>query len=639
MKNKPFFLFIIFLFFSNIIFYSCNTDTHQQSIDVEEINLFKSIEYQTAFKNKTRAADGTPGEAYFQNRADYQIKADFIPKMRTVIGEEIITYQNNSPDSLDKIVIHLYQDFYKKGNSRDWSIGHVDLHDGVEIKSIEINNKTIDLNSKNISRYATILQIYLDESLKPNTELELKINWSLVIPKKVNIRHGTYHETSFFVAYWYPKIAVYDDIYGWDTNPYSGTHEFYHEYGNYDVEITVAGDYLVWSSGIFQNPQELLQQKIYDKFIASKTSDEVINIITKIDRENKQILNSKQKNTWKFKAENLPDFAFALSDTYLWDGTSAEVKGERVFVNAVYHETSPDFPKVAEISKQIIELFAEPEIMNYPYPYPQMTAFNGHGGMEFPMMINDGNSKSHDDCVFVTAHEITHSFFPFYVGTNENTTSWLDEGLVTFLPKKIEKILSDDKDFEPHNRIIKYYNKTAGTKHDIQLMTFAGQQNYQTYRFLSYTKSATAFYILREELGEEIFYKCIAEFITRWNGKHPTPYDFFYTFNDVSGENLNWFWEKWFFDLAYADLAIGEITEKNNKSNIEIINKGGLPIPIKLTVTYADESKELIEYKANIWKTNNKTFNIILDKKDIIEIELDTETIPDIFPDDNIKKL
>ncbi len=621
MKNTILILTLAF------IFLGCNNINAQK----DDNKLYINREYKEAYEKGTRNFDGKPGNNYFQNKTDYQIKAEFFTETGTVVGEEIITYKNNSPDELDKIVLHLYPNLYKKGNLRDWNIGTIDLHDGVELTNVEINDKKIEINAQNAG---TILTIPLDENLKPNSEIKLKINWSYILPKQVTIRQGTYHETAFFVAFWFPKIAVYDDIYGWNTNPYSGMQEFYHEYGDYDVEISVSGEYLVWSSGILQNSKELLQPKIYDKFIEAKKSNAIINIITKEDIENKQILNSTEKNTWKFKAKNLPDFAFALSDKFLWDGTTAKAGDKQTFVSAVYSEKSKDFFDVAEISKQVIEAFSEPEILGYHYPYPQMTVFNGGGGMEFPMMVNDGSTRNYEKCVHLTAHEITHSFFPFYVGTNENTSSWMDEGLVTFLPKKIEKKLSKKENIIPFKDVLNTYNQFGGTKHDLPIMTPTNQEKGRTYRFLSYYKPAVAMYILRDYLGEEVFYKCMQEFIARWNGKHPSSYDFFYTFNNISGENLNWFWKQWFFSFAYADLAIGNISENNTK--IEIINKGGLPIPIKLTAIYKDNSSEQFYYKADVWKNKNHTYYITI-KKDIKELKLDTETLPDVFDNDNFK--
>ncbi|MCF6184963.1 MAG: hypothetical protein L3J56_10165, partial [Bacteroidales bacterium] len=337
--------------------------------------LFMQKEIQQAYKNKTRSFSGKPGENYFVNRTDYVIKADFNPKTRQISGNEVITYTNNSPDTLKKMYFNLYQDIFKKGNSRDWDIGTVDITDGVKIKKIIFEGKEIDMNSKEISNKQSILKINLPENILPHSKAKIEIEWELTIPGTVPIRMGTYEKDNFMIAYWYPKVAVYDDIVGWNTHGHSGNQEFYNDFGDFSVEITLPGEYQIWAAGVLQNMKELYTKKYVERFEKSKKTDDVVHIITKEDREAKDIMKKADFHTWKFKSEQTPDFAFGVSKTYFWDATSIKSGNRRVSINAVIKPTSENFKRVAEIAHKTLKLFTE-EIPGIPYPYPQVTDFN-----------------------------------------------------------------------------------------------------------------------------------------------------------------------------------------------------------------------------------------------------------------------
>lgn len=592
-------------------------------------DLFMPKEVRKAYEKKTRSLDGTPGENYFQNQTDYKIKAEFFPEERKIEGNEIISYKNNSSDTLKYLKIKLYQDLFKKGAARDWDLGEIDLHDGVNIKSIKIAGKTIDLE-KNSWRRSTLMTIKPTNPILPNSETEIEIDWSLVLPAKVNVRMGTYNKTNFMVAYWYPKMAVYDDIEGWQRQPHTGSSEYYNEYGNFDVEITVPSDYTVWSSGILQNPKEIYTKKYLKRIKEASTSDEIAHIITKQDRKNGEITKKAEKHTWKFKIENMPDFAMAISNQYLWDATSQKVGNKRVFISAVYKHNSKDFHEVAEISKFCVNYFSNvtPAI---DFPYPQITIFNGSGGMEFPGMVNDGDARTRNGTIHVTSHEIGHSYFPFFVGTNEQKYAWIDEGLISFFPREIVGELTNDSSYVTFKDIISSYNYMAGSLYEVPLM-ISSTNTRESYRYHAYSRSAIAFYQLRELIGKEKFNQGLQEYARRWNGKHPIPFDFFNTFNSVVGEDLVWFWKPWFFELGAPDLAVGEL--KN--STVEIINKGGFPVPIKLQLTYENGETKTISKKADIWKTKNRTQLELLPDK-LKKIKLDTDLVPDVYPENNEK--
>ncbi len=601
---------------------------------VGQENLYMPKEIKRAYEKGTRSFDGKPGKNYFQNRTDYSIQAEFDPDTRLLQGKEKITYTNNSPDTLKSVVIRLYPDILKKGNRRNQFIDPNDVTDGVEIVKLIV--KGVELEPEKLNRVGTNLIFRLPEPLPPDGATNFLIEWKYTFQANTNIREGRYHETTYFIAYWYPKVAVYDDIEGWNRHIYNGEQEFYNEYGDFDVKITVPENYLVWSSGIMQNGEDILNKKIWDRLENSKLSSDIIHVVDSKDIAKGKLTKKDGSNTWHFKAENLPDFAFALSNNYLWDATSLQLGNKRVHVNAVYHESSNDFHEVAEISKETIRLLSD-SVMQTEFPYPQMTAFNGHFGMEFPMMVNDGDAENRNGTLFVTAHEITHSYFPFYVGTNEQKYAWMDEGLVTFLPKVIEDALSDDEGYHAFSQSLRTYAYYAGSKYDVPIMVPSSQLTGPTYMYISYSRAAVAFYVLQNILGYELFQKCLVEFIDRWRGKHPTGYDFFYTFENVSKQNLNWFWEPWFFEFGYPDLAINSIEQNEDQFSVEVERIGRFPAPVNLIITYQDGSEESVQRNANIWKDAGLIKYVkFITKKKVKKVEINTLTVPDTNPKNNI---
>jgi len=332
-------------------------------------DLYMPMEYRAAYKNETRSMDGKPGKNYFQNVTDYDIHAEFFPDARLLTGNEVISYTNNSPDELMGLFFHLHQNLYKTGMINQFEIPQQDLHDGVLIKSMKING--IEIDTATLQYASTLFMVRLPGPILPSTEAIIEIEWELTTPASPGFRIGTYDTTNFFIGYWYPKLCVYDDISGWNNQAgFGGYAEFYNEYGDFDVDITVPADYTVWSSGLLQNTDEIFTAEFAERLKLASTSDEVVRIIDKGDREKNKITKPAEKHTWKFRAENLPDFAFALSNKYLWDATSIEIGDGRVLVNAVYNENAINFKKVAEIGRNSVRLFST-KTFSIPFPYPK----------------------------------------------------------------------------------------------------------------------------------------------------------------------------------------------------------------------------------------------------------------------------
>ena len=515
--------------------------------------------FQAAFDQQTRSADGTPGSNYWQNRSDYQIKASIDPATRTLTGSEIITYTNNSPDSLKSIVIRLHQDIFKKGNPRDRSVKADDLTDGVAISRLSLDGKEADLTkvsgvparysrgkAAQLTRYGTNLYVQLNEKLATGQQVSVEVDWSFVIPKDSRMRMGSFGPSTFFVAYWFPQIAVYDDVDGWDRGNYTGTVEMYNDFGDFEVELTMPDSLMVWATGLLQNPEEVLAETQAARFQEAKTSDEVVRIVTAEDQANGNFLQKNGHNSWKFKAEYVPDFAFAVSDFYLWDATSIEVeKGRRVFVDAGYKPDAALYDQAAEMARMVVEDLSQ-NIPGVPYPFPSITVFNGSGGMEFPMIVNDGPVTSKFGLITLTYHEIAHTYFPFLMGINERKYAWMDEGWAQILPGDLARKLEPNA---PNSMrwVAMSYERTAGGSMELPLMAPTAFTAVSGYGVHAYSKPALAYTFLRDMMGDEQFTKAVQLYIERWRGKHPIPHDFFNSMEAGYGKDLDWFWKPWFF--------------------------------------------------------------------------------------------
>ncbi len=533
-------------------------------------------------------------------------------------------------------MIRLYPDILKKGAIRDETVNPADLHDGVDITKLVVDKSNIDVKSARSAAkmIGTNMFVTLSAPLLPKNKLSVEINWNYTLPKDTRIRQGAYGQSSYFIAYWYPQMAVYDDIDGWDKLNYTGTQEFYNDFGNFDVEITMPDTYLVWATGVWQNPEEILTKDYARLYQTARTSDQIIRIVKQEDLKKGNITVKKPQHTWKFVAEYVPDFAFATSKEYLWDATSVvvdEKTGRRTVVGAAYNPKSEDFYEVARFGRETVAYLSR-ELPGVPFPYPNLTVFNGSGGMEFPMMVNDG-SYSLAEAAEVTAHEIAHTYFPFYMGINERKYAWMDEGWAQMLPNGIAFQLKPGttQTFSPQGYNALAYSSFAGKSQEMPMMTPSNLLTGSSYGFASYYRPGVAYALLKDLLGEEVFKKTLKEYMSRWNGKHPMPYDFFYTFNDAAGEDLSWYWKPWFFESGYPDLAIKDASYNGGKAKITVERKGTIPVPVTLRVIFADNSEETINESARVWQnggneyTTEKSFD-----KPIKRIELGNRKIPDV---------
>ena len=576
-------------------------------INAQESRLFMPKKIKQAYENNTRSFDGKPGENYWQNTVDYTIKVSVDVANNELEGSESLVYHNTSPDEINMLVIRLYANVFKKGSPRANSVKAEDLTDGVELFDVLINGIKIDLTSqKSVMRRGTNLFLSLDKPLASGADLTLDAKWKQKIPH-YDGREGIIDSTSFFIGYWYPQVSVYDDIFGWDRLNYTLQTEFYNNLANFDVEISAPKNFAVWATGILENPDKVLPKEIEKRFIKAKTSDVPIAIIKKEDIENGF---EARKNTWHFTANQVSDFAFALSDHYLWEGARQVIDGRDVFISSVYpNEPGSSFSKLTGIQQKAMKHFSE-DFPGIPYPYPSFTTFIGNGGMEFPMMANNGSPNAS-----VTLHEMYHTYFPMYVRINERRWAWMDEGWA----KYVELVVNNRyfKEQPDHTQVFSRINFSnfSGTISDLPLITSSQFLTRRNYSWESYSIPANIYGILHHLFGEELFLKCYREYIHRWAKKSPSPYDFFFTFENVSGFDLEWLWKPWFFEFGSVDVAI----ESFENGKLTIANVGVKPFPLFFEVKYKNGEISTFSEKVDVWAKGNKQIEIAIENSDSVK--------------------
>jgi len=601
------------------------------------------LEVKQAYKSGTRAPSGYPGPNYWQNNAKYEIDVRLLLGEKILKGEEMVTYFNNSPDTLDRIVIRLYQNIYKKGNPREWPMGDNET-EGVIIDWLIINGDSIDLDDRRSANvFATNLTVMLPKPLLPDDSLEMETRWNFEISDRT-LRTGHYGNNRFFIAYWYPQIAVYDDIDGWDRVEYLGMVEYYNDFNEYDVKISAPPGYVVWATGDLVNERDMFSDYVLKNLMTARLTNDITRIFSAEDfkKRNKIIrydgINAFHTNIWHFQATQVPDFSFAVTRDVNWDGSSLMVDSltrRRVFVDAVYADSARTYQQSAEWARASVAYMSF-ELPGVPFPYPHMTTVSNDtrgGGMESPMMANNGDPESAPDAALTIFHEIAHSYFPFYMGTNERKYAWMDEGWAAFLPLEFSKKYFPDHPYD--SRSIKGFELISGREREATPMTLSYSiGDYDSYRSHAYVRSALAYYFLQDAMGKIQFKSALQEYMRIWHGKHPLPYDFFNVFKNYSGMDLDWFLNPWFFTRAYADLGIKKIT---NDNKIVIQNYGGLPLPVVVICEFADGTTELVRKSTSVWRSGDPAIIIQVDSDKMIKkVSLGSELVPDVDDSNNL---
>lgn len=656
--------------FSLLFFLSCSsTEQVHQSMDTSQTNVdISAIErpipypldipagYLNAIENGTRTSTGAPGENYWQNEASYDLHAEIDPDTHTLYGKASINYQNNSPDDLQVLVIELAQNLHKEGTPKKET---TEITGGIDLTHISVNGKTYEettfweLWSQDSSGYVldgTHLYIYPDEILRPGDSTNFDFEWNFVIPEQgASGRMGHSRDNLYYIAYWYPQVSVYDDVYGWFSDSFVGNAEFYHGYADYNVTINMPADWLVMSTGEFLNPEETLSTQTLERYNQAAESDDVVVIVDFDEIENSTASPTNDLLTWKFQAKEVMDVAFSATRESRWDGTRSPVGDlngdgttEYTRIHTFYRDTAPLWEQQAEYAQHSIEFLSD--YTELPYPWPHMTSVEGadiiSGGMEFPMMtvIGDYNSAGAVRLYGVTAHELAHMWFPMMISTNERRYTWIDEGYTTYHTNEAN---IDYYGSDRFNRmdVFSNYLQISGTEQEGEMMRWSDfHYPGPAYGIASYAKPGSVLYALRTVIGDDVFMEAHLELIQRWKYKHPYPWDIFKTFEDVSGQNLDWFWRAWYYETWVLDQKVADVYKEDNRTIIEIEDLGQIPMPVLLTIQLEDgtEIKERLEVEPWLNGKRVQRFESNIEKT-VVRVEIDAEhQLPDTDRSNNV---
>jgi hypothetical protein len=579
--------------------------------------------------------DGRPGKNYWQNYARYDINITAMPPDRNIKGTETITYINNSPDTLRNTNFKLFLNVHKAGAPRDFGAPPDYLTTGVQIDDWKMNSEKVQVRTDPF--VFTNLPVRLPKPLLPHDSVQFSIEWHYQISLRSG-REGMIDSTTYFLAYFYPRVAVYDDYNGWDQMPFVDSKEFYSDFNDYIVTLNVPKNYIVWGTGTLQHPENLLQPTFLKRFNESLNSDQLVRIATKEDLTAKNITAQNAVNSWQFKATNVPDVAFGLSDHFNWDGVSVIVDDathRRASAQAAYNDTARDYHSVALFARHALDWLSH-HWPGIPYPYEKTTVFQGYAGMEYPMMAND---ESYADTIFsrfVAEHEIAHTYMPFYMGINETRYGFMDEGWATTFELLIGRDdLGVEKAEESYRRFrVRGWINDPSPGEDIPIASPGDNLTGAALGNNEYGKPSLGYFAVKDLLGDDVFKKCLHAYMDRWHGKHPLPWDFFFTFNDVTAKNLNWFWNNWFFSNNYIDLALKSASRGANGYSIVIQNIGGMPAPVDVILNYTDGTKQSFHQTPAIWQSDPQQATVkVPASKKVQSISLDGG----IFMDADVK--
>ena len=565
--------------------------THAQTI--EQLNdSFRQLDPYLPTANSYRTASGAPGHAYWQQQVDYKIAVELDDDTQSLEGRETITYHNNSPDELRYLWLQLDQNRFAKGSMDQETRAAKDLdkssfkdfHRDVYEKDFEGGHKVKFVrdaagNDLPYTVVETMMRVDLRAPLKPGQTLKLDIAWSFrifdgtIIKARGGYEYFKEDENYIYeVAQWFPRLAAYSDYNGWHNKQYLGDGEFTLEFGDYDVAVTVPAHHVVTATGVLQNPAEVLSDLQRKRLEKARKSDRPVHIITPDEALANQHQRSKETKTWRFKAENVRDFAFASSRKFIWDamGYKQKENGETVMAMSFYPEEANPLwglysTHAVAHTLQVYNKYA------LVYPYPVAISVHGAvtGGMEYPMISFNGyRPTKHDDgtrtyerktkygLISVVIHEVGHNYFPMIVNSDERQWTWMDEGLNTFLQYLAEQEWEQDypsRRGEPY-KIVDFM------KGDNQVPIMTNAESLLQKGNNAYAKPATALNILRESiLGRELFDFSFREYSRRWQFKRPTPADLFRTMEDASGVDLDWFWRGWFYTTNHVDISLDNV--------------------------------------------------------------------------------
>lgn len=580
-----------------------------------------------------RAGSGAPGARYWQNRADYTLNATLDTTGKSVRGSLRLRYRNNSPDTLRFVWFHTEQNAFRSGslNSYYFPAGSRFGARGFEGGDVferfnQINGtRTLVLHPRG---QETVTKVDLAEPLAPGASTTFDIAWHFAVPEHGADRMGR-DGALYEIAQWYPRIAVYDDVRGWNTDPYLGQGEFYLDYGDYDLNVTVPAGYIVAATGLLQNAQEVLTSAQISRLAQAKTSATTVHIVTPEElRSGAARARKTGTMTWRFRSENVRDAVWAASPEFIWDASG----WNGILAMAYYRPTAIDpWRDAADQARMSIMEYSE---RWFQYPWPQISAVEGPiSGMEYPMMAMEAHSDDVYDLYNVVTHEIGHMWFPMIVGSNERVHMWQDEGFNTFIntfsegrryPQRGDQMA---RAMEERQQIETLMSRGL----DITIETPPDRIDPRLLGVAAYVKPSVGLQLLRQEImGPEAFDDAFRTYIRRWAYRHPTPADFFRTMEDVGGRRLDWFWRPFFLENARYDQSIESVatTASGNGQHVTVTfgNRQRGVLPVRARFTFADGTTQDVMYPGEVWGLSQRRYVREYDfAKRVAKVELDPD--------------
>ncbi len=612
-----------------------------------------------AYERSTRDSTGRPGRNYWQLRTDYTIEARLDPATQTITGRETITVHNESPDPLTEIRLRLDHNIYRPTTPQGLSTP-AETTDGMVITKLAVNGEAADVNAPTPGRgggapaglrvvdlHLTNARIVLPTPIAPRATAKLEIDWRTKLPGGPS---GAGHrmtqrwaDTLFQPTQWYPRVAKYDDLRGWDTNIYLGPAEFYNNFGRFDVRITVPGGWIVSGTGVLQNPNEVLTASARERLAKVTTSDSVTTIVGPDEVGPGVATAAGDWLTWHLVADQVNDFAWATAKKFVWTATRATIPGKGpVPVHMVYLPGRATlFRDAGWKARHALEFYSK---LYAPYPFPQLTLQDGpSAGMEYPMVINSNRGAAD--------HETAHQWWPMMVGNNETWYGWMDEGFNQYM-----NILSDADSAGKApslNGLGQSYGRTSGDEWEAPMMWNANWAG-PMYGFQTYSKTPLMLSMLGGIVGDSAVWRAQSEFTKAWAFKHPSPWDFMFFMSNQFQQDLGWFWYYWLFTTERVDGSIQSVLTAGGKTTVVVKQAGQMPSPVVLRVEFEPGGAPLrmmpnakaegsdaaiVTWPVNIWFTGNRTFNATLDfgGRAIRKITLDPfGRFPDKEPADNV---
>jgi len=593
--------------------------------------------YARALESGTRSADGRPGPNYWEQRVDYAIDVQLDPATATITGSETITIHNGSPNALPIVALRLYQNVFAEGVERNRT---VELTGGMELTRVVVAGTELSqISQQNFNQepgyllLSTLTAIRLPVPLAAGRDLELEVDWSFVVSGGGGFRNGHLDNEVFNIAQWYPQVAVVDDVFGLDIEPYLGDGEFYVDYGDFDVDITVPPQWVVVGTGTLMNPEDVLRPEQVSLLASAPALDTIVQIVTAEDITAGTVTKDSEgrRLTWRFHADNVRDFAFAASSKYAWDVTGAETGGPqgRALIQGVYDPDVTTWAQAAPFGKHAIEFYSD---YLYAYPYPTATVAYGPpqvNGMEYPMITFINRTDDPFALNFVTTHELSHFWVPMIVGTKENAYAWMDEGFTTFnTALAMDDYYGEDSERgRGRDQAMGGYQRAAQAEVEVPIMWHTDfAPNGFGRSIAAYSKPGMLMHTLRHMMGEDTFDAAYRDYIDTWAYKHPMPWDFFAMMKEAAGTDLDWFWQSWYYETVTLDQAVVAVTDAAGGVEVTVSNNSGGVMPVELHLELDDGTTIVDIWPVSVWAGTREVTRLIPARGQVTKINIDPDT-------------